>query len=152
MIDLKDYDLIQLYILFITKALQCNMSMDLFLGMFYLTCHQLYAIFIVTIICFTTNIYYLFMLLITVVINLFSNIICKTCPIYLMEKKYINTCLFNSTMKMCGISFNSVKKNIKCKKYFTKYLDYCVDEYTFQIVFTVYLLVVLKILLLLIIL
>ena len=86
MIDLKEYDLIEIYILFAREVFQLNMSMDLFLGMFYLTCHQLYAIFIVTIICFTTNIYYLFMLLITVVINLFSNIICKTCPIYLMEK------------------------------------------------------------------
>jgi TM2 domain-containing membrane protein YozV len=152
MIDLKEYDLIEIYILFAREVFQLNMSMDLFLGMFYLGCHQLYVMFIVTIICFTTNIYYLFMLLIILFINLISNVIFKTCPIYLMEQKHINTCLFNSTIKMYGISFNSVKKNIKCKKHFTKHIDYCLDEYTFQIVFTVYLLVVLKMLLLLIIL
>ena len=152
MIDLKDYDLIQLYILFITKTLQCNMSMDLFLGMFYLGCHQLYVIFIITNICVTTNINYLFILLIILSLNLTSNIILKTCPIYLMEEKYINTSLFRSTMKMCGISFNSDKQKIKYKKHFTKHLDYCLDEYTLQLVFTIYLLVLLKIMFLLIIL
>jgi hypothetical protein len=152
MIDLKDYDLIQLYVLFVTKSLQLNMSLDLFLGMFYLCCHQLYCIFIITIICFTTNINYLFILLIIVCVNLISNIIFKTCPIYLMEQKYINTCLGQSTMKMYDISFNLVKQNIKCKKHFTKHINYCIDEFTFQLIFIIYLLVVLKILLLLIIL
>jgi TM2 domain-containing membrane protein YozV len=152
MIDLKEYDLIEIYILFAREVFQLNMSMDLFLGMFYLGCHQLYVIFIIINICVTTNINHLFMLLIIVSLNLTSNIILRTCPIYLMEEKYINTSLFRSTMKMCGISFNSDKQKIKYKKHFTKYLPYCIDECTFQLISIVYLLVVLKILLLLIIL
>ena len=150
MIDLKEYDLIQIYLLYLTKLFQCDMSLDLFLGMFYLYCHQLYLLCIIAMICFTTNINHLFMILIILFINLISIIIFKTCPIYLMEQKYLNTSFFRSFMKMCGISFCSVKKNIKNKKHFTKHLEFCIDEFTFQFVFSFYLLIVLKIMMLII--
>ena len=48
-------------------------------------------------------------------------------------------------MKICGVLFSSEKRNIKDKKYVTRYLDFCIDEFTFEIVFFMYLLIVLKI-------
>ena len=83
-------------------------------------------------------------------INIYSIIKCKTCPIYLMEQKYINTSFFVSSMKMCGVTLPSVKKNIKGKKHFTKYLNYRVDEFTLQIIFSAYVLILLKIMVLII--
>jgi hypothetical protein len=150
MIDLKEYDLIQIYLFFIRNVLQYTMSLDLFLGMFYLTCHCIYIIFISTIICFKTNINHLSIILIFITINLISIMVLKTCPIYLMERKYINTSLIRSFMKICGVLFSSEKKNVKDKKYVTRYLDFCIDEYTFELVFISYLLVVLKIMFLII--
>ena len=150
MIDLKEYDLIQIYLFFIRNVLQCTVTLDLFLGILYLSCHCIYIMFILVITCFTTNVNHLFIILIVIIINLISILILKTCPIYLMERKYINTSLIRSCMKICGVLFSSEKRNIKDKKYVTRYLDFCIDEFTFEIVFFMYLLIVLKIMLLII--
>jgi hypothetical protein len=151
MIDLQEYDLIQIYLFFIRKVFNCDVSLDLFLGMLYLTCHQLYIICNGLIICFTTNINHLFIMLLILWINVCAILICKTCPLYLMEQKYINTSYVISSMKIIGIPFSPVnnKKNNK-QKYFTKHLDYCIDELSLQMVFSCYILIVLKIMLLII--
>ena len=139
MIDLKEYDLIQIYLFFIRNVLQCTVTLDLFLGILYLSCHCIYIMFILVITCFTTNVNHLFIILIVIIINLISILILKKCPIYLMEQKYINTSYAVSE-----------KRNIKDKKYVTRYLDFCIDEFTFEIVFFMYLLIVLKIMFLII--
>jgi len=69
---------------------------------------------------------------------------------FLMEHKYINTSFSVSFMKMFGVTLPSVKKNIKGKKHFTKYLNYRIDEFTMQIIFSAYVLFLLKIMLLII--
>ena len=150
MIDLKEYDLIQIYLFYIKELLNCNISLDLFLGVFYLFCHQIYFVLFILITCFTRNINHLCFMALILFINIYSIIKCKTCPIYLMEQKYINTSFFVSSMKMCGVTLPSVKKNIKGKKHFTKYLNYRVDEFTLQIIFSAYVLILLKIMVLII--
>ena len=149
MIDLKEYDLIQIYLLCIRHILDCNVSLDLFLGIFYLLCHQLYFVLFMLIVCFTTNINHLFIAALISFINIYLIMQCKTCPIYLMEQKYLNTSFLVSSMKMCGIDLSSVK-NINSKKHFTKYLNYRVDEFTLEVIFSVCVLIVLKIMLLII--
>ena len=155
MIDLKDYNLFQIYLFFIRKVLKCEVSFDLFLGMVYLSCHQLYMVCIMLIVFFTTNIHHLFITLLILCINIYAILLFKTCPIYLMEQKYINTSYAVSSMKIIGIPFSPVnkknkKKNGKREKHFTKHLDYCVDEFSLQLVFFTSLLVIFKIMLLII--
>jgi len=149
MIDLKKYDIIQIYLLFFNNIFQHHFNLDLCLGVFYMYCHQLYCFLMLFILFFTTNVYYLFIIIIIVIINLGSIFILKTCPLYLMEKKYINTCFFDSCMKLFKTDCNLNNKKIN-KKYLTKYCNFTIDEPTCQIIGTVLILFLIKLMILII--
>jgi hypothetical protein len=176
MIDLKEYDLIQIYLLFLNRMFQRTLTVDLCLGIFYLVCHHLYSICVMLIIIFVTNINHLFILLCCILANLGLIIIFKTCPIVLMEKKYLNTSFIKSILNITKVNntqvnntqinntqinntqinntqinntqINNTKINIT--KINNKIHNSIIDDISFQLIGTVGLITILKLMILII--
>jgi len=156
MIDLKEYDLIQIYLLFLNRMFQRTLTVDLCLGIFYLVCHHLYSICVMLIIIFVTNINHLFILLCCILANLGLIIIFKTCPIVLMEKKYLNTSFIKSILNITKVNntqINNTKINntkINITKINNKIHNSIIDDVSFQLIGTVGLITILKLMILII--
>jgi hypothetical protein len=147
MLDLKKYSIIEIYSLFFENICQCKMSKDLCLGVFYMTIHIVYIIAIIYNLFFMHNIIYTFILLVIIYMNSLIVFLLRTCPIVLLEKKYINTtCL--KTLFFSVKYENKKDKKDKKDKVLSTYLDYGLDEFTLQGLTTVGLIVAIKLLIL----
>lgn len=153
MLDLKNYNLLSMYSLFFQNICQGKLNIDLYLGVFYITIHIIYITLIVYNILFTTNIINIFILLIIIFLNFYAVFLLKTCPIILLEKKYINTTylkvLFYNEKENEEKENEEIKDKKKEKtKVISKYLDYYLDEITLQGLITSGIIISIKLLIL----
>ena len=157
MLDLKKYNLLEIYSLFFQNICQCKINMDLYLGVFYITIHIIYITLIIYNVIFTHNLTHTCLLLVIIYVNFLIVFLLKTCPIVLLEKKYINTThlksLFfskkeNKKEKEIKDENKKEEKKEKRKKNnkFSKYLDYELDEITLQGLVTAGLIISVKLL------
>jgi hypothetical protein len=149
MLDLKNYNLLSMYSLFFQNICQGKLNIDLYLGVFYITIHVIYITLIVYNILFITNIINTFILLIIIFLNFYAVFLLKTCPIILLEKKYINTTYLK--ILFYNEKENEEKENEEKKekiKVISKYLDYYLDEITLQGLITSGIIISIKLLIL----
>jgi hypothetical protein len=148
MIDLKNHNLLSMYSLLFQNIYQGKVNIDLYLGVFYITIHVIYITLIVYNILFTTNITNTFILLIIIFMNFYAVFLLKTCPIILLEKKYINTTYLK--VIFYNEKENEEKENEKKEKIkvISKYLDYYLDEITLQGLITSGIIISIKLLIL----
>ena len=166
MLDLKNYNIFSIYSLFIKNLGEYKLDKNLCLGVFYITIHIIYILLIIYNTFFKYNLINSCILLVIIYLNFLMVFLLKTCPIALLEKKYINTtCLkiifYNEYDKdKKDVDKKNEKKddnknkkknkkhdNDKDKdKVLSKYLDYKLDEFTLQGLITVGFIVVIKIL------
>lgn len=74
----------------------------------YILIHWLFGVCVIFITVFTTNITHLFMLLILISLDAFSIVVLHSCPLTLLEKKYlkINFCKeYKKTLRQSGINY-----------------------------------------------
>jgi hypothetical protein len=157
MLDLKNHNLLSIYSLFFQNICQGILNIDLYLGVFYITIHIIYITLIVYNILFTTNIINICILLIIIFLNFYAVFLLRTCPIILLEKKYINTTyfkvLFYNEKENEEKENEEIKDKIKDKKkekikVISKYLDYYLDEITLQGLITSGIIISIKLLIL----
>jgi hypothetical protein len=157
MLDLKNHNLLSMYSLLFQNICQGKLNIDLYLGVFYITIHVIYITLIVYNILFTTNITNTFILLIIIFMNFYAVFLLKTCPIILLEKKYINTTylkiLFYNENENENENEEKENEEIKDKKkekikVISKYLDYYLDEITLQGLITSGIIISIKLLIL----
>ena len=146
MIDLTNYNILQIYLLFITNILQGVFNKDLFLGIMYITIHCIYALLIVYSAFINVNIIHLFMIVIIIIINVISILFLRTCPLFLLEKKYLNTSALNSFLKIFKQKVGFTKR----KKHLSKYLSFHLDELTLEYLLVISLIYIIKILFLMV--
>jgi hypothetical protein len=141
MIDLKKYNLLQIYSLFFKNIFQCKINTDLYLGVFYITLHIIYILLVIYNSFFTYNLTNTCILIVIIYLNFITVFIMRTCPIVLLEKKYINTtylkCIFfykneNNINKRDKNKRKKEKEKEKKRKILSKYLNYELDEITLQ--------------------
>lgn len=153
MLDLKNYNILSIYSLFIKNLSEYKLDRNLCLGVFYMTIHIIYILVIIYNTIFKYNIINSFILLIIIYLNFLTIFLLRACPITLIEKKYINT----TCLKIIFYNENDKDKDDKNKddknkdtkdksKVLSKYLDYKLDEFTLQGLITVGLIVAIKIL------
>ena len=150
MLDLKKNSLLEIYSLFFKNIYQGKINMDLCLGIFYMTIHIIYIILVIYISLFTYNFNNTCILFVIIYLNSVTVFLIRTCPLVLLEKKYINTtCLktifFYKDEKKIN-KRDKRDKNKKDKKIFSKYHDYNLDENTLQGLLTLGLFLCIKIL------
>lgn len=151
MLDLKNYNLLSIYSLFFQNICQGKLNIDLYLGVFYITIHIIYITLIVYNILFTTNIINICILLIIIFLNFYAVFLLRTCPIILLEKKYINTTYFKVLFYNEKENEENEEKENKKKekiKVISKYLDYYLDEITLQGLITSGIIISIKLLIL----
>ena len=156
MLDLKNHNLLSIYSLFFQNICQGILNIDLCLGVFYITIHIIYITLIVYNILFTTNIINICILLIIIFLNFYAVFLLRTCPIILLEKKYINTTYFKVLFynekenEENEEKENEEKENKKKEKIkvISKYLDYYLDEITLQGLITSGIIISIKLLIL----
>jgi hypothetical protein len=176
MLDLKNYNILSIYSLFIKNLGEYKVDRNLCLGIFYMTIHIIYILVIIYNTIFKYNLINSFILLIIIYLNFLTVFLLRACPITLIEKKYINT----TCLKIIFYNENNKNKDDKNKddkdkddkdkddkdkddkdkddkdkedkdkedrsKVLSKYLDYKLDEFTLQGLITVGLIVAIKIL------
>ena len=152
MLDLKKNSLFEIYSLFFKNIYQGKINMDLCLGVFYMTIHIIYIILVIYISLFTYNFNNTCILFVIIYLNAVTVFLIRTCPLVLLEKKYINTtCLktiffYKDEKKNKKDKKDKKDKNKKDKKVFSKYHDYNLDENTLQGLLTLGLFLCIKIL------
>jgi hypothetical protein len=152
MLDLKKNSLLEIYSLFFKNIYQGKTNMDLCLGIFYMTIHIIYIILVIYISFFTYNFNNTCILFVIIYLNAVTVFLIRTCPLVLLEKKYINTtCLktiffYKDEKKNKKDKKNKNKKDKKDKKVFSKYHNYNLDENTLQGLLTLGLFLCIKIL------
>jgi hypothetical protein len=148
MIDLKNYNILSVYSLFIENLCQGKLNFDLYLGVFYITIHIIYITLIIYNIFFTNNIINTFILLIIIYLNFLTVFLLKTCPVILLEKKYINTTYLKTLFYSENDKENDdkEKEGKNKKKVISKFLDYDLDEVTIQGLITAGLIIAIKLL------
>lgn len=155
MLDLKKNSLLEIYSLFFKNIYQGKINMDLCLGIFYMTIHIIYTILVIYISFFTYNFNNTCILFVIIYLNSVTVFLIRTCPLVLLEKKYINTtCLKTIFFYKDEKKINKRNKNErdkmckmnKNKKVFSKYMDYNLDETTLQGLLTIGMFLCIKIL------
>lgn len=142
MIDLSDSNIFEIYYLFFKKLMNLTFKRDLIIGVGYMTIHIIYVFMALTIIL-SNNIFHLFIGIILVFINILSIYLIRTCPLIILEKKYLNISCVNSC-------FNVLRKKdkhttpTKKSKHFSKYLDFQLDEITLEGLLLFYLAISIK--------
>lgn len=142
MIDLSDSNIFEIYYLFFKKLMNLTFKRDLIIGVGYMTIHIIYVFMALTIIL-SNNIFHLFIGIILVFINILSIYLIRTCPLIILEKKYLNISCVNSC-------FNVLRKkdkhttSKKKSKHFSKYLDFQLDELTLEGLLLFYLAISIK--------
>jgi hypothetical protein len=147
MLDLKNYSIIEIYSLFFKNIFRGEMNIDLYLGVFYITIHIIYMILLLYLLIFNYNFIYNCVLFVIVYVNVIFILLLRTCPLVLVEKKYLNTYCLKTIFfpKKNSNKENKDKKENK-KKVFSKYLDYTLDETSLQGISTLNMLICIKIL------
>jgi hypothetical protein len=150
MLDLKNYSIIEIYSLFFKNIFRGKMNIDLYLGVFYMTIHIIYIILLAYLLIFNYNFIHNCVLFVIVYVNVIFILWLRTCPLVLIEKKYLNTsCLktifFFKNKKNKENNKNKENKEKK-EKVFSKYLDYTLDETSLLGLSTLNMLICVKIL------
>jgi hypothetical protein len=140
MIDLSNNNVFEIYFLFFKNLMNLHFQRDLIIGVGYMTLHVIYVFMALTIML-SNNIIHLFIGSILVFINILSIYLIRTCPLLLLEKKYLNISFANSC-------FNVIRKKdinvMKKPKHFSKYLKFQLDEFTLEWLFLFYLAISIK--------
>ncbi len=150
MFDLKKYTVTEIYSLFFQNLCQGIINKDLCLGVFYMTIHIIYVLLIIYNAFFTYNLINTVILLIIIYLNSITVYLLKTCPLTLLEKKYINTTCLKT------IFFDNYKEKKEKEKEkeenngLSKYLDYKLDDTTLEGLFTLGIFLSIKILIIII--
>ena len=144
MLDLKNYSIIEIYSLFFKNIFRGKINIDLYLGVFYMTIHIIYIILLAYLLIFNYNFIHNCVLFVIVYVNVIFILWLRTCPLVLIEKKYLNTsCL--KTIFFFKKDKNKENKEKK-EKVFSKYLDYTLDETSLLGLSTLNMLICVKIL------
>ena len=152
MLNLKKNSLLEIYSLFFKNIYQGKINMDLCLGIFYMTIHIIYTILVIYISFFTYNFNTTCILFVIIYLNAVTVFLIRTCPLVLLEKKYINTTCLKTIFfykdekkinKKCKMNKNSKEKS---NKVFSKYHNYNLDENTLQGLLTLGMFLCIKIL------
>ena len=149
MLDLKNYSIIEIYSLFFKNIFRGKINIDLYLGVFYMTIHIIYIILLAYLLIFNYNFIHNCVLFVIVYVNVIFILWLRTCPLVLIEKKYLNTSCLKTIFffKKDKNKENKDKKNKKNKeKVFSKYLDYTLDETSLLGLSTLNMLICVKIL------
>ena len=142
MIDLSDSNIFEIYYLFFKKLMSLTFQKDLIIGVGYMTVHVIYVCMALTIVL-SNNIFHLFIGIILVFINILSIYLIRTCPLIILEKKYLNVSFVNSCFNV--LWKKDKRKNPKKKsKHFSKYLNFQLDELTLEGLFLFYLAISIK--------
>ena len=157
MLDLKKYNLLQIYSLFLKNIFHCKINTDLYLGVFYITLHIIYILLVIYNSFFTYNLTNTCILIGIIYLNFITVFIIRTCPIVLLEKKNINTtylkCIFfyknEKNINKRKKEKEKEKEKEKGGKIFSKYLDYKLDDITLQGLVTLGLILCIKLLIIL---
>ena len=148
MIDLSKYNILEIYSLFFYNFFVNKINIDLIIGVFYTTIHFIYVVLICLVVLLNTNILHLFMMLIIITINVTLVIFCHTCPLMLLELKYLNIYALKSFFKLFGKKKKSKDKRIK--KHLSKHLSFSLDELTLESLLLLSLFYIIKIMILMI--
>ena len=142
MIDLSDSNVFEIYCLFFKKLMSLTFIRDLIIGVGYMTIHVIYVLMIITIIL-SNNIFHLFIGSILVFINILSIYLIRTCPLIILEKKYLNISFVNACFNLLWKK-NKHTTPKKKQKHFSKYLKFQLDELTLEGLFLFYLAISIK--------
>ena len=157
MLDLKNYNIFSIYSLFIKNLGGYKLDKNLCLGVFYITLHIIYILLVIYNSFFTYNLTNTCILIGIIYLNFITVFIIRTCPIVLLEKKYINTtylkCIFfyknEKNINKRKKEKEKEKEKEKGGKIFSKYLDYKLDDITLQGLVTLGLILCIKLLIIL---
>ena len=81
------------------------------IGNYYTAIHTFIMVLASFVICFVNNLNHLFILLIFLSINAFTNITLHDCPLTMLEKKYLNNSVVDERidkLKKCNINFETI--------------------------------------------
>ena len=90
MIDLSNYNILEIYLLFFYNIFTNKNNIDLIIGVIYITIHFIYVLLLTLVVLISSNILHLFMMIIIITINVLLVLFCRTCPLMLLELKYLN--------------------------------------------------------------
>lgn len=99
MLDLSNYNILEIYLLFFYSFVN-KVNTDLIVGVFYITIHFIYVVLLCLVVLLNTNILHLFIMIIIITINVSLVIFCRTCPLMLLELKYLNIYALKSFFKL----------------------------------------------------
>jgi len=149
MIDLSNYNILEIYLLFFYNIFTNKNNIDLIIGVIYITIHFIYVLLLTLVVLISSNILHLFMMIIIITINVLLVLFCRTCPLMLLELKYLNIYALKSFLKLFKNprikQTNKKKPNSKSKsKYLSKYIPFILDELTLESLLFVSLIYIIK--------
>jgi hypothetical protein len=155
MIDLSNYNILEIYLLFFYNIFTNKNNIDLIIGVIYITIHFIYVLLLTLVVLISSNILHLFMMIIIITINVLLVLFCRTCPLMLLELKYLNIYALKSFLKLFKNTrikqLNKKKPNSKSNsKYLSKYIPFRLDELTLESLLFVSLIYIIKIMCLMI--
>lgn len=145
MIDLSNYNILEIYLLFFYNIFTNKNNIDLIIGVIYITIHFIYVLLLTGVVLISSNILHLFMMIIIITINVLLVLFCRTCPLMLLELKYLNIYALKSFFKLFKKPRikHSNKKKTK-PKYLSKYIPFILDELTLESLLLVSLIYIIK--------
>jgi len=153
MIDLSNYNILEIYLLFFYNIFTNKNNIDLIIGVIYITIHFIYVLLLTLVVLISSNILHLFMMIIIITINVLLVLFCRTCPLMLLELKYLNIYALKSFLKLFKNprikQTNKKKPNSKLNsksnsKYLSKYIPFRLDELTLESLLFVSLIYIIK--------
>ena len=153
MIDLSNYNILEIYLLFFYNIFTNKNNIDLIIGVIYITIHFIYVLLLTLVVLISSNILHLFMMIIIITINVLLVLFCRTCPLMLLELKYLNIYALKSFLKLFKNTrikqLNKKKPNSKLNsksnsKYLSKYIPFRLDELTLESLLFVSLIYIIK--------
>ena len=150
MIDVSKCNTLEIYFLFFYNLIVNKINTDLIMGVSYITIHFMYVLLLLLVVLINTNILHLFTILIIITINVMLVLFCRTCPLMLLEQKYLNTNALKTLLKL--INYTKKHKNTKNTKtkHLSKYLSITLDECTLESLLLLSLIYIIKMMILMI--
>jgi len=150
MLDLSNYNILEIYLLFFYSFFVNKLNTDLIIGVFYITIHFIYVVLLCLVVLLNTNILHLFIMIIIITINVSLVIFCRTCPLMLLEIKYLNIYALKSFLKLFNLKRKSKRIEKQKTKHLSKYLSIRLDEHTLESLLLLSLIYIIKMMILMI--
>jgi len=150
MLDLSNYNILEIYLLFFYSFFVNKVNTDLIIGVFYITIHFIYVVLLCLVVLLNTNILHLFIMIIIITINVSLVIFCRTCPLMLLELKYLNIYALKSFFKLFKLKKKSKRTEKQKTKHLSKYLSIRLDELTLESLLLLSLIYIIKMMVLMI--